>query len=184
MFTGLSAFPLTPLDDDRFDERAYAGLIVRLVRAGVDSIGALGSTGSYAYLDREERRRVARTAVRSAGDTPVIVGIGALRTSHVRALARDAQEVGAAGVLLAPMSYQALTDDDVFGLYEEVTAELSVPLVVYDNPGTTHFTFSNELYARIAALPKVAAIKIPRCRWTRPPPASTSPRSERRSPTT
>ncbi|GAA1449366.1 dihydrodipicolinate synthase family protein [Nocardiopsis tropica] len=161
MFTGLSAFPLTPLDDDRFDERAYAGLIARLVRAGVDSIGALGSTGSYAYLDREERRRVARAAVRSAGDTPVIVGIGALRTSHVRALAQDAQEAGAAGVLLAPMSYQALTDDDVFGLYEEVTAELSVPLVVYDNPGTTHFVFSNELYARIAALPKVAAIKIP-----------------------
>ncbi|RKS09294.1 4-hydroxy-tetrahydrodipicolinate synthase [Nocardiopsis sp. Huas11] len=161
MFTGLSAFPLTPLNDDRFDEHAYAGLIARLVEAGVDSIGALGSTGSYAYLDREERRQVARAAVRSAGDTPVIVGIGALRTSHVRALAQDAQEAGAAGVLLAPMSYQALTEDDVFGLYEEVTADLSVPLVVYDNPATTRFTFSNELYARVAGLPNVAAIKIP-----------------------
>ncbi|MDT0331537.1 dihydrodipicolinate synthase family protein [Nocardiopsis lambiniae] len=161
MFTGLSAFPLTPLDDDRFDERAYARLVTRLVEAGVDSIGALGSTGSYAYLDRRERGRVARAAVRSAGDTPVIVGIGALRTSQVRALAQDAQEAGAAGVLLAPMSYQALTDDEVFGLYEDVTADLSVPLVVYDNPGTTHFTFSTELYARIAGLPNVAAIKIP-----------------------
>lgn len=161
MFTGLSAFPLTPLDEDRFDERAYAGLITRLVEAGVDSIGALGSTGSYAYLDRQERFRVARTTVRSAGQTPVIVGIGALRTSQVRALAEDAQEAGAAGVLLAPMSYQALTEDEVFGLYEDVTTDLSVPLVVYDNPGTTHFTFSLELYARIAALPNVAAIKIP-----------------------
>ncbi|KOX18288.1 dihydrodipicolinate synthase family protein [Nocardiopsis sp. NRRL B-16309] len=161
MFTGLSAFPLTPLDDDRFDERAFTGLVTRLVEAGVDSIGALGSTGSFAYLDREERRRVARAAVRSVGDVPVIVGIGSLRTSHVRALAEDAQRAGAAAVLLSPTSYQKLTDEEVFGLYEDVTAELSVPLVVYDNPGTTHVTFSNELYARVAALPNVAAIKIP-----------------------
>ncbi|WP_435108448.1 dihydrodipicolinate synthase family protein [Nocardiopsis synnemataformans] len=161
MFTGLSAFPLTPLDDDRFDERAYAGLITRLAEAGVDSIGALGSTGSYAYLDRDERHRVARAAVRHANGTPVVVGIGALRTSHVRALAQDAQRAGASAVLLAPVSYQPLTEEDVFALYESVTAELSVPLVVYDNPGTTRFTFSTELYARIAALPSVAAIKIP-----------------------
>ncbi|MCK9868691.1 dihydrodipicolinate synthase family protein [Nocardiopsis dassonvillei] len=161
MFTGLSAFPLTPLDDDRFDERAYAGLITRLAEAGVDSIGALGSTGSYAYLDREERRRAARTAVQHADGTPVVVGIGALRTSHVQALAQDAQQAGASAVLLAPVSYQPLTDEDVFALYATVAAELSVPLVVYDNPGTTRFTFSIELYARVAALPAVAAIKIP-----------------------
>ncbi|GHC81276.1 dihydrodipicolinate synthase family protein [Nocardiopsis terrae] len=161
MFTGLSAFPLTPLIEDRFDEAAHAGLITRLIDAGVDSIGALGSTGSYAYLDRDERHQVARASVREADGVPVVVGIGALRTSHVQALAEDAQQAGASAVLLAPMSYQPLTDEDVFGLYEDVTAELSVPLVVYDNPGTTHFTFSTELYARIAALPNVAAIKIP-----------------------
>lgn len=161
MLTGLSAFPLTPVNDDRFDERAYAQLITRLARAGVDSIGALGSTGSYAYLDRNERRRAARTAVQHANGTPVVVGIGALRTSHVQALAQDAQQAGASAVLLAPMSYQPLTDQDVFALYQDVTAELSVPLVVYDNPATTRFTFSTQLYARIAALPRVTAIKIP-----------------------
>ncbi|MDF2993024.1 MAG: dihydrodipicolinate synthase [Microbacterium sp.] len=161
IFTGLSAFPLTPLRDDRVDEAAYAGLVGRLRDAGVDSITALGSTGSYAYLSREERRTVAEIAVAEAGDVPVIVGIGALRTSQVQALAEDAQQAGAAGVLLAPMTYQSLTEDDVFGLYEDVTAGLSVPLVVYDNPGTTHVTFTTDLYARIAKLPNVASIKIP-----------------------
>lgn len=161
MFTGLSAFPLTPLDDDQVDEAAYARLVSRLAAAGVDSITALGSTGSYAYLDRDERRRVVRATLAHSGETPVIIGIGALRTSQVKALAHDAQQAGADAVLLAPVSYQSLTEDEVFGLYEEVTAELSVPLVVYDNPGTTRFTFSLELYARIAELPRVAAIKIP-----------------------
>lgn len=161
MFTGLSAFPLTPLRDDSFDEAAFARLIGRLVAASVDSVTALGSTGSYMYLDREERARVARTAVRESGDIPVMVGIGALRTSEVQRLADDAQNAGANAVLLAPVTYQALTDDEVYALFADVTAGLSVPLVVYDNPSTTHVTFSHDLYARIGALPNVASIKIP-----------------------
>ncbi|CAM5454294.1 dihydrodipicolinate synthase family protein [Streptomyces antimycoticus] len=91
----------------------------------------------------------------------MIVGIGALRTRHVLEAAEDAQSAGAAGVLLAPVSYQPLTDDEVFGLFEDVTAGLSVPLVVYDNPRTTRFTFTDELYARLGRLPRVASIKIP-----------------------
>jgi 4-hydroxy-tetrahydrodipicolinate synthase len=161
MLEGLSAFPLTPLNHDVFDEPSYTRLITRLVEADVDSIAALGSTGSYMYLDRAERDRVARAAIASAANIPVIVGIGALRTSQVQALADDAQRAGATAVLLAPVSYQALTDDDVFGLFEDVTAALSVPLIVYDNPGTTHVTFTDDLYAAIAALPHVASIKIP-----------------------
>ena len=60
MFTGLSAFPLTPLASDEVDEAAFVRLVQRLAAAGVDSITALGSTGSYAYLGGDERRRVAR----------------------------------------------------------------------------------------------------------------------------
>ena len=161
MFTGLSAFPLTPLSNDAVDEPSFIRLVERLSRAGVDSITALGSTGSYAYLSREERSRVARLAVEHAGTTPVIVGIGALRTSDVLANAENAERAGAAGLLLAPMAYQPLTEHDVFELFRTVTAHSPLPVVVYDNPGTTHFTFSTELYGRIAALPRIASIKIP-----------------------
>lgn len=161
MFTGLSAFPLTPLHDDQVDETAYKNLINRLADAGVDSITALGSTGSYAYLGREERRRVAQLAVEHAGDVPVFVGIGALRTSHVLAHADDAARAGASALLLAPMSYQALTEHDVFELLRAVTEHTELPVIVYDNPGTTHFTFTTDLYARVAQLPGIASIKIP-----------------------
>jgi 4-hydroxy-tetrahydrodipicolinate synthase len=161
MFTGLSAFPLTPLAEDQVDERSFVGLVEHLAGAGVDSIGALGSTGSYAYLSRTERARVAQLAVASAGDTPVMVGIGGLRTRHVLEYADDAQSAGASAVLLAPLSYQTLTDDDVFGLFDDVTRHLSVPLVVYENPVMTRFVFSDELYAAIGRLPGVASVKIP-----------------------
>jgi 4-hydroxy-tetrahydrodipicolinate synthase len=161
VFTGLSAFALTPLDEDRLDEHAYTKLISRLARSGVDSIGVLGSTGSYAYLTRAERARAAVLAVQNAGDTPVIVGVGALRARHVLEHVDDAQQAGAAAVLLAPVSYQPLSADEVYHLYEQVSAHLSVPLVVYDNPRTTGFTFTDDLYSAVAKLPHVASIKVP-----------------------
>lgn len=161
MFSGLSAFPLTPLHHDAVDEASFAALIERLAAAKVDSITALGSTGSYAYLDGGERSRVARLAVQHAGAVPVFIGVGALRTSQVLANANDAEKAGASGLLLAPMTYQPLTDDDVFELFRTVTEQSSLPVIVYDNPGTTHFTFSTDLYRRIAALPGIASLKIP-----------------------
>ena len=161
MFRGLSAFPLTPMDESGIDEKAFMSLIDRLAVAGVDSICALGSTGSYAYLRSYERKLVAQLAVESARGIPVIIGIGSLRTRDVLALADHAQDAGASGVLLAPISYQKLTDDEVFDLYKAVTQSLSVPLCVYDNPGTTHFEFSDQLHGRIAQLPHIGSIKIP-----------------------
>jgi 4-hydroxy-tetrahydrodipicolinate synthase len=161
VFTGLSAFPLTPLANDELDEPAFVALIQRLVRAGVDSITALGSTGSYAYLTEDERSRVAALAVEYANTTPVFVGIGALRTAQVLRNAANAESVGASALLLAPMTYQPLTENDVFELFRTVTEHTTLPVIVYDNPGTTHFTFTTELYARIAALPGIASIKIP-----------------------
>jgi 4-hydroxy-tetrahydrodipicolinate synthase len=149
------------LDETGIDHGAYAHLVRRLAQAGVDSIGALGSTGSYAYLDRKERQSVLRVAIENAGTVPVLAGIGALRTRDVLLFAEDAQKIGASALLLAPVSYQKLTADEVFGLFQTVSRHVSVPLCVYDNPSTTHFDFSDELHGRIAALPNIRSIKIP-----------------------
>jgi len=162
MFKGLSAFPLTPLSEAGIDFRAFTGLVERLADSGVDSMGVLGSTGSYAYLEKHERKRVLREALVHAGGVPIIVGIGALRTRDVLELAQDAEDAGAAGLLLAPVPYQPLKDHEVQGLFETVCAAVRTPICVYDNPGTTHFRFSDALHSRIAALPNIASIKIPR----------------------
>lgn len=161
MFKGLSAFPLTPMDESAIDERSVARLVAYLSEAGVDSIGVLGSTGNYAYLSREERASVTRLAIEHAADTPVIVGVGALRTRDVIALAEDAQLAGAQGLLLAPVSYQVLNDEEVLGLFTDLNSACDLPVCVYDNPGTTQFSFSRELYVRVAQLPNVRSIKMP-----------------------
>ncbi|MBE3510605.1 dihydrodipicolinate synthase family protein [Enterobacter cloacae complex sp. I2] len=162
MFHGLSAFPLTPLKDGKFNEQSFIKLLAPLVDARVDSLGILGSTGSYAYLTVEERTQIARCAVEHANDIPVMVSIGALRLDDILRLADNAQAAGAARVLMAPVSYQRLTSDEVYSLYETVTRQLSVPLCVYDNPATTGFTFSDELMVAVAALPNIGSVKFGR----------------------
>lgn len=161
MFTGLNAFPLTPVSATGVDQDSFARILDRLLTAGVDALGVLGSTGSYAYLDIAERRSVLRLALSRAGRTPVMVGVGALRTRDVLALAHDAEDAGASGLLIAPMSYQPLKEAEVMHLFETVCAAVRTPICVYDNPGTTRFVFTDELHARIARLPNIASIKIP-----------------------
>jgi 4-hydroxy-tetrahydrodipicolinate synthase len=160
MLTGLSAFPLTPIADRKVDETAFIRLVENLVAAGVDSIGALGSTGSYAYLTTQERVRLTRLAVDHAGATPVMVSIGSIRLEEVLELTDAAQQAGVSAVMMAPVSYQRLKPDEVFALYDTVTRHLSVPLCIYDNPGTTGFHFSDDLLAEVAALPSVGSVKL------------------------
>lgn len=96
-----------------------------------------------------------------AGRIPLIVGVGALRTDWAQELARHAQRAGADGLLLAPMSYTPLTSAEVAEHYHAVAGATGLPLAIYNNPSTTHFTFSLELLAEIANMRGVAALKMP-----------------------
>ncbi|MDP4026385.1 dihydrodipicolinate synthase family protein [Methylobacterium sp. NEAU 140] len=162
-YTGLSAFPITPCDPDgRVDAEALRGLLTPLVEAGVDSIGLLGSTGTYAYLAPDERRRAVEIAAALVGGrVPLLVGVGALRTDAAVALAREARAAGAEAGLLAPVSYTPLTEDEVVAHFAAVADGSGLPLVVYDNPGTTHFRFTPALLGRLARLPGIVAAKCP-----------------------
>lgn len=162
LFSGLSAFPITPMTSaGEVIVPDLQGLVRRIEAGGADSIGLLGSTGTYMFLTREERRRAVASAIASVSSTPVIVGVGALRTDDAQALARDAAEEGAAGLLLAPVSYTPLTEEEVFQHFAAVASATSLPVCIYSNPGTTNFTFTPALVGRLAAIPNVSAIKLP-----------------------
>lgn len=162
LFSGLSAFPITPMTSEGEVISPDLQQLVRRIKAGgADSIGLLGSTGTYMFLSRDQRRRAVTAAVEAVASIPIIVGVGAMRTDEARALARDAAEEGASGLLLAPVSYTPLTEEEVFQHFLAVASATDLPLCIYSNPGTTNFTFRPELVARLAAVPTVAAIKLP-----------------------
>ena len=160
---GLIAFPITPMDaEGTVHDRALRRLVRRLVEAKVDAVCVLGSTGSYPFLTRENRRRAVDTAVAEAdGHLPVFAGVGALRTDHAVFHAQDAAAAGAAMGLLAPISYTPLTDDEVASHFATVAQDGGLPLCIYDNPAVTHFAISDHLVERLSRLPNVIAMKAP-----------------------
>jgi 4-hydroxy-tetrahydrodipicolinate synthase len=90
-----------------------------------------------------------------------MVGIGALRTDDAVRLGQDARAAGAHAVLLAPVSYSPLTDDEVAQHFITVASEVGLPLCIYNNPTVTHFTFNDTLLARLSQTPNIVAVKNP-----------------------
>ncbi len=162
-FKGLSAFPITPADEaGQVDSQAFSALVERLDAAEVDSIGILGSTGTYMYLSRAERRRAIEAAAAVLkGRRTLMAGVGALRTDEAVALAKDAQAAGADALLLAPVSYTPLTQEEAYHHFAAVAGATGLPLAIYNNPTTTRFSFSDELLVRLAYIPNIRAIKMP-----------------------
>jgi 4-hydroxy-tetrahydrodipicolinate synthase len=162
-FQGLSAFPITPADADG---KVIPGDLRRIVRqsadAGVDSVCVLGSTGGFAYLDPDQRCVALDAAMAELdGSLPLIVGVGALRTDTAISLARHAKATGADALLVPPISYTPLTDDEVFTHYAAIADAGDLPVCIYNNPTTTHFTFSPDLLVRLSAIPQIRAVKMP-----------------------
>lgn len=163
LFQGLSAFPITPTDSaGRVNTENLGLLLERIAGTDASSVGLLGSTGGYAYLTREERRR----AIEAASEylkrrTPLIASVGAIRTDEAQALAKDAQSAGADGLLMAPVSYTPLTQEEAYQHYVAVAGETDLQLCIYNNPSTTHFTFTAELIEQLSQVPNITGIKMP-----------------------
>lgn len=163
LFNGLSAFPITPADQHgRVDTDGLCRMLERFIQADVQSVGLLGSTGTYMFLSRSQRQRAIEAAAEClGGKLPLIAGVGAIRTDEVQALVRDAARCGADGLLLAPVSYTPLTDEEVYQHYAGVAEISSLPLCIYNNPGTTNFSFSSDLLARLSLVQTISAVKMP-----------------------
>ncbi|PVE19819.1 dihydrodipicolinate synthase family protein [Arthrobacter sp. Bz4] len=162
VFNGLIAYPVTPFHgngDINFPE--LASLVSSLASSGVDAIAVLGSSGSFAYLSAAERSQVASTAVDAAQESgvPVVVGISSVGTREVLDAARDAERAGASGVVLSPVSYVPLNNDEVATQTAAVCEVTSLPICLYNNPGTTQFHYDLELVAELLDLPNVQAFK-------------------------
>ena len=162
IFKGLSAFAITPCDaDGALLADDLRRVLTRIEAADVQSIGLLGSTGLYPYLSRETRRQTVQVARSVITTNTLIVGVGTLRTDEAVQLAQDAAKEGADALLLAPVSYLPLMEDEVFEHFKTVSAATDLPLCIYNNPTTTHFHFSAALLKRLADVPKIDAVKMP-----------------------
>jgi len=132
------------------DENVERDLIRFYLDEGVTCISPCGSTGEFASLTNEERRKVVEIAIDEiSGKTSVVAGTHALTTDEAVSLTRHAKNVGASAVLVVPPYYIKPTDDELYGYYGDI-AQVDIPIVVYNNPGTSKVDIKPPLIAKLA----------------------------------
>ncbi|MGB2709988.1 MAG: dihydrodipicolinate synthase family protein [Conexibacter sp.] len=131
---GAQVLLLTPFDEDgAVDERSLAALIEYVIGGGVDGIVALGTTGEFFTLSLDEQARLMTlVAEQVRGRVPLTYGIGNTATSVSIELARRAQELGAACVLLQSPYYFAHASDAIDAHFLAVANAVDLPVMVYD----------------------------------------------------
>ncbi|TYC68232.1 dihydrodipicolinate synthase family protein [Streptomyces sp. CB01881] len=150
---GIIAYPVTPFSpaDGGVDTDRLAALVDRLVTAGCHAVAPLGSTGESAYLDDQEWRTAAETALGAvAGRVPTVVGVADLTTRNAVRRARFAEQAGADAVMVLPLSYWKLDEREVTRHFTQVADAVSIPVMVYNNPATSGIDLSPELMVSLA----------------------------------
>jgi 4-hydroxy-tetrahydrodipicolinate synthase len=95
----------------------------------------------------------------AAGRVPVLIGTGAEWTDEVVRTSREAESMGADGVMIIPPFYSVPTDDELYTHYKKVSDAISIPIMVYNNPATANVDMMPELIARIAQIPNCKYVK-------------------------
>ncbi|AKT40399.1 dihydrodipicolinate synthase family protein [Chondromyces crocatus] len=158
---GIVAYPITPFQEDgRVDLTLLRQLVERMVKAGVHGIAPLGSTGVLPYLSDEEREAVTEATVQQvAGRLPTLVGVSSLTTERTIHHARFAERAGSTAIMVLPMSYWKLTEEEIVRHIDRVAAAVSLPIAIYNNPATGGLDLSPEVIARLLEIPNVSMVK-------------------------
>ena len=147
---GVYAIATTPfLPDGTLDLPSVDRLTDFYVESGVTGVTILGIMGEAPKLEPAESRAIIKQVV-SRARVPVIVGVSAPGFAAMRSLARDAMEMGAAGVMIAPTP-ALRTDEQIIGYFGQAVEAVGedVPWVLQDYPLTLSVVMSASVVAKI-----------------------------------
>ncbi len=151
MFTGTYTALVTPFKDGKLDETSLARLIRTQIRAGVDGIVPVGTTGESPTLSFEEHIRVIELTVRFArGRVLVLAGTGGNATDEAVYLTRAAEKAGANGSLQVAPYYNKPTQEGLYQHFRAIAAASKLPLVLYSVPGRCGIEISVDTVRRLA----------------------------------
>jgi 4-hydroxy-tetrahydrodipicolinate synthase len=160
-FHGVFPYLVSPVDRDG---RVKTGVLQRLaddlIQAGVHGLTPLGSTGEFAYLDREQRAAVAQATIEAtAGRVPVVAGVASTATADAVAQARHYQGMGADGILAILEAYFPLKDGQVESYFRAIADAVDIPVVLYTNPQFQRSDLTLDVIARLAEHKRIRYIK-------------------------
>ncbi len=160
MFAGTGTAIITPFTKDgEIDEEALRRLVDFQEANGVDVLVPCGSTGESATLVHDEHLRVISIVRDQAKRAKILAGAGSNSTREAVILSKDAQDIGADGILSISPYYIKPTQEGIFQHYSAIEAAVDIPIIVYNVPGRTSSNITADTLMRLAELEGIAGVK-------------------------
>ncbi len=151
-FRGSYTVAITPFTENgsAVDDDAWKSFLDWQLEVGVPGIIVLGTTAEFITVSDDERTQIVETAVRHvAGRIPVLVGTMNAYTPRAVRYSREAEALGADGLMILPPYYYTPTEDEIFGYYGAISEAVSLPIMLYNNPVTSNVDMSAKLVGRL-----------------------------------
>ncbi len=131
-----------------------------LLDDGVHGLVLMGTVGEGNSLTAEEKRRVLAAAVEvSGGRVPVIAGVSEFTTAAAQRFARDAERLGAAGLMVLPAMVYVPTSAELEYHFRSVAGATGLPIMLYNNPPSYRVNIDIPTLSRLADVPNIVSIK-------------------------
>ena len=162
IFTGAGVAIITPFNEDEtinFEE--FGKIIDDQIANSTDAIIVCGTTGESSTMTDEEHISAIKYCVEKvAGRVPVIAGTGSNCTREAINISKQAEAVGANGLLCVTPYYNKCTQEGLYQYYKAISDAVNIPIIMYNVPSRTGTTIQPETAVRIAKEVKnVVAIK-------------------------
>ncbi len=152
-FRGIFSAVAMPIDaDHQVDEWRLRSLVESTIGGGVHGLVTCGSTGEFAHISAEERRKILEVVLdQNQGRVPVVAHTGAMTTSEAIELSKHAERIGAAGVMAVAPYYDHLSIAETMSYFRDIADSISIPVIIYNLPLATGVNLAPEDIADIAA---------------------------------
>lgn len=151
-FSGSYTVTVTPFTEGgaEIDYAAWRRFLDWQLASGVPGIIILGTTGEFLTLTDDERGAFIEATVKHiAGRIPVMVGSMNAYTPNAVRYSKQAEDLGADGLMIIPPYYYTPTEDEIFNYYKAICEGCSLPIMLYNNPFTSNVDMSAKLVGRL-----------------------------------
>ena len=160
LFQGACTALVTPFRLDFVHTEAYDQLLDRQMKAGIAALVVCGTTGESATMsDTERLDLIGHTVDYVRGRCKVIAGTGSNHTAHAVTLSKEAEKLGADGLLLVSPYYNKATEAGLIAHYTAIADQVHIPCIAYNVPSHTGVDIPVSVYRALAAHPNFCGVK-------------------------
>lgn len=139
LFKGSGVALVTPFKNDGdIDYEALRKLIDFQINNNTDAIIITGTTGESSTLSYLEHMSVIEECINYVdGRIPVIAGTGSNCTKSAIQMSKDAENLGADGLLIVTPYYNKTTQKGLINHYTKISDKVDIPIILYNVPSRT-----------------------------------------------